>query len=82
MAVRATTLTVTKTSGVDAMLYDVPNVRVFRMSAELGISVGSVHSILHKDWIMHNVSQHLMAEMLTSEHSEPRISCKDKLHGP
>jgi hypothetical protein len=41
------------------------------MSAEVGISTGSVYSILHKD--MTNLCQHLVPKMLTPEHKETRM---------
>jgi hypothetical protein len=44
--------------------------RVFRISAETGISVGSVNNILHKYPNMYYLCQHLVPKMLNLEHKE------------
>lgn len=45
-----------------------------QISAEVGISVGSVHGILHEDLNMHYVCQHLVPKMPTPEHKETRMT--------
>jgi hypothetical protein len=38
--------------------------RIQKISAELGTSVGNIHSILHKDVNMHYLCHHLMPKIL------------------
>ncbi|KAJ4428902.1 hypothetical protein ANN_25896 [Periplaneta americana] len=44
------------------------------IAAEVGISVGSVHNILHKHLNMHYVSQKLVPKMLSAEQKETRMT--------
>lgn len=44
------------------------------IAAEVGISVGSVHNVLHKHLNMHYVSQKLVPKMLSAEQKETRMT--------
>ncbi|KAJ4449017.1 hypothetical protein ANN_00411, partial [Periplaneta americana] len=44
------------------------------IAAEVGISVGSVHDVLHKHLNMHYVSQKLVPKMLSAEQKETRMT--------
>ncbi|KAJ4436574.1 hypothetical protein ANN_16607, partial [Periplaneta americana] len=44
------------------------------IAAEVGISVGSVHNVLHKHLNVHYVSQKLVPEMLSAEQKETRMT--------
>jgi hypothetical protein len=50
----------TKTSSMCAMLFEETNEKVFTKYAKVGILVGGAHSILHKDFNMHCLCQHLV----------------------
>jgi hypothetical protein len=45
--------------------------RIWEISAEVWISIGSIHSIFHKDLIMHWSYQHLVPKMLTPGQKVP-----------
>ncbi|KAJ4432284.1 hypothetical protein ANN_20902 [Periplaneta americana] len=44
------------------------------IAAEVGISIGSVHNVLHKHLNMHYVSQKLVPKMLSAEQKETRMT--------
>jgi hypothetical protein len=48
--------------------------RVSMRYLQKGISVGSIHSIIHKDWNIHCLCQHLVPKMLTPGHEETRTT--------
>jgi hypothetical protein len=56
------------------MLCEVTEERAFRRKAEVGISVGSVLSIRHKDFNMHYFSKILVPRMPAPEREETRVS--------
>jgi hypothetical protein len=59
-----------KTSSVYAVLCNVTDEKSTQEISEVGISVASDHSVLHKDLSMCYISQELVPKMLTPEHKE------------
>ncbi|XP_054709237.1 protein GVQW3-like [Uloborus diversus] len=51
------------------------------IASELGISLGSVHSILHNDLNMHRVCLHMVPKMLSPEQKEMRVTMSRDLIG-
>lgn len=72
-------LWMTMLSAFDTIASDTITILFHTIASELGISHGSVHSILHNDLNMHRVCLHMVPKMLSPEQKEMRVTMSTDL---